>query len=295
MDTLEALRRRIEGARDLQSVVKTMKALAAVSIRHYERAANSLDEYNRVVELGLHIVLHNRPEGSSIVAEGANERLGAVVFGSDQGMCGQFNERLVDFAVDRMNGMQVRRQHRSILALGLRVTGQLTEARQPIERTFAMPSSITGMTEAVHELLQHVEYWQSQQQIDQIVLFYNRQVSGASYVPHFAYLLPLNLEWLHELEEADWPYRTLPTFRMDWDLLFASLIREHLFVSLYRAFAQSLASENAARLAAMQAAERNIEEKLAEFNFRYQQQRQRAITEELLDISAGYEAISGDW
>ncbi|MBI1298930.1 F0F1 ATP synthase subunit gamma [bacterium] len=295
METLESLRQRIESARDLQSVVKTMKSLAAVSIRHYERAANSIEEYNRVVELGLHIALHNRPEGSSIAAEMHHERLGAVIFGSDQGMCGQFNERLAEFAVDRMNGMQIRRQHRSVLALGRRVTGHLHDAHQPIERAFDMPSSITGMTEAVHELLQHVEYWQSQQQIDQIVIFYNRQAGGAAYAPQIAHLLPLDLDWLHTLEEAKWPFRTLPTFRMDWEPLFASLIREHFFVTLYRAFAQSLASENAARLAAMQAAERNIEDKLTDFNFRYQQQRQRAITEELLDITAGFEAIRGDW
>ena len=57
MQTIEGLRRRIKSASDLLSVVKTMKALAAVSIRHYEHAVASLSEYNRTVELGLHIVL----------------------------------------------------------------------------------------------------------------------------------------------------------------------------------------------------------------------------------------------
>jgi F-type H+-transporting ATPase subunit gamma len=78
---------------------------------------------------------------------------------------------------------------------------------------------------------------------------------------------------------------------MDWNRLFSSLIQQYLFVSLYRAFAESLASENAGRLASMQAAERNIEDLLEELNSQFQQQRQSSITEELLDIVAGFEAL----
>ncbi|PVE33232.1 F0F1 ATP synthase subunit gamma, partial [Enterococcus faecalis] len=67
---------------------------------------------------------------------------------------------------------------------------------------------------------------------------------------------------------------------------------EHLFVSLFRAFAESLASENAARLVSMQAAERNIEERLDELHKLYHHQRQNAITSELLDIISGFELLN---
>jgi F-type H+-transporting ATPase subunit gamma len=69
------------------------------------------------------------------------------------------------------------------------------------------------------------------------------------------------------------------------------LIHEYLFVSLCRALAESLASENAGRLASMQSAEKSIEERLNELTGRYYQQRQASITEELLDIIAGFEAL----
>jgi F-type H+-transporting ATPase subunit gamma len=72
--------------------------------------------------------------------------------------------------------------------------------------------------------------------------------------------------------------------------LFSALVRQHLFVTLYRAVAESLASENASRLAAMRGAERNIGERIAELGSLYQQQRQTMITEELLDIASGFEA-----
>jgi F-type H+-transporting ATPase subunit gamma len=60
----------------------------------------------------------------------------------------------------------------------------------------------------------------------------------------------------------------------------------------YRAFAESLASENASRLAAMQAAERSIDERLEELRGEFRYQRQHAITEELLDIVSGFEALN---
>jgi F-type H+-transporting ATPase subunit gamma len=292
METLESLRQRIQSTQDLQAVVKTMKSIAAVSIRQYERAAQSLEEYNRVIEKGLHIALGNRPEGVTVAKERPQERLGAVVFGTDQGMCGQFNDRIAAYAVDRMNGMQIRRQDRSLLSVGVRVTARLQDAHQPVERTFMVPNSDFGITAQVQEVLLHIEGWRAQHHIDRIVIFFNSQVSGAAYEPRMTHLLPLDLGWLRTLEQVPWPSKVLPIFRMEWEEIFAALIREHFFVSLYRAFAQSLASENAARLAAMQTAERNIEEKLEEFNARYQQQRQNTITSELLDIVSGFEALS---
>jgi len=84
----------------------------------------------------------------------------------------------------------------------------------------------------------------------------------------------------------------IPTFRMGWEPLFAALVRQYLFVSLYRAFAESLASEHSSRLATMQAAEDNAEERLDDLQMRFNRQRQNAITEELLDITSGYEALS---
>jgi F-type H+-transporting ATPase subunit gamma len=71
------------------------------------------------------------------------------------------------------------------------------------------------------------------------------------------------------------------------------LIREYLFVSLFRACAESLASENASRLAAMQRADKNIDELLEHLNGTFQRLRQSGIDEELFDVVAGFEALIG--
>ena len=70
------------------------------------------------------------------------------------------------------------------------------------------------------------------------------------------------------------------------------LIREYLFVSLFRACAESLASENASRLAAMQRADKNIDELLEHLNGTFHRLRQSGIDEELFDVTSGFEALS---
>jgi F-type H+-transporting ATPase subunit gamma len=292
MRTLESLKRQIKTAEDLNSVVKTMKALASVNIHLYEKAVESLAEYNRTVETGLQVLLRTRPEAVASLNPEPINRLGAVVFGSDQGMCGQLNDQIVSYAIEMMDKVGVEPKKRTLLAVGLRVSGRLEDEGQTAEESLSIPSSIAGITPMVQEIVMLIERWHFSRQIDRIVLFFNKHLSGASYRPHMHSLLPLDVTWLKSLAEKKWPTRMFPSFTMDWDRLLSLTIRQHLFVSLYRALAESLASENASRLASMQGAERNIEERLGEFNAQFRQQRQMVITEELLDIVAGFTALT---
>ena len=101
-DTTTSLRRKISRAGDLQSVVRTMKALAASSISQYEQSARALADYYRTVELGLSICIRKSVPAELMTADtGRTDEItvGAVVFGSDQGLVGQFNDVVADFAV----------------------------------------------------------------------------------------------------------------------------------------------------------------------------------------------------
>jgi len=293
VETIESLRRRIKSAEDLHAVVKTMKALAAVTIRQYEKAVESLGEYSRTVELGFQVLLKQKPPGVGLTQPALNERLGAIVFGSDQGMVGQFNEVIARHAAQELEQRNVSQDNLSLLAAGGRVLARLEEAGQPVEDLIALPGSVAAVTPVVQRVVLKIESWRSKRGIDEVLLFFNRPFSGASYRPQTIQLLPVDSEWFGELASKPWPCRAIPFFTMDWDRLFSWLIREYLFVSLYRAFAESLASENASRLASMQVAERNIENRLDELNAQYHQQRQSAIDAELFDLVAGFEALGG--
>ena len=293
MQTIEALRRKIENAKDLLSVVTTMKTLAAVNIRHYERAVESLGEYSRTVEMGLHIVL-SAENGRAVATHPATyNRLGAVLFGSDQGLCGQFNERIVTHALEALAERPEHANRQALLSVGGRNAALLEEAKLPVEEILPTPGGLAGITPLVQELLVHIERWRMDEDIDHVLIFHNRPLGGASYASATTQLLPVDLDWLRSLQEQRWPSKVLPTFTMDWDRLFAALIRQYMFVGLYQASAESLASEDAARMASMQNAERNIEERIDELNRRYHNQRQNQITAELLDIVGGFEAVMG--
>lgn len=289
-DTLETLRRKIGGASELDSVVRTMKALAAASIVQYERAVHSLDDYYRTVELGLVAWLHHTR--TAIYAEGGTRKnigaTGAVVFGSDQGLVGQFNEVLADYAVGKLGAMP---GNKNIWAVGERVLGYLNDTALPVTGNFTVPNSIAAITTLVGRILIEIEAQREQGKIAEVYLFHNRPMSGAMYEPVMQRLLPLDDAWRRGLSKLTWPTANLPEVIGGGEPTLQTLIREYLFISLFRACAESLASENASRLAAMQRAEKNIDELLEDLNQTFHRQRQSSIDEELFDVISGFEAL----
>ena len=292
MQTVEALRETIASVEDLQSVVRTMKTLAAVSIRQYEKAVESLADYSRTIDLGLHVILSEGPHEMLTLPGLKGGSLGAVIIGSDQGLCGRFNEQIVSYALDTLNELESRQDHRVVVCMGARANVHLEEVGQQVEAFFSVPGSLTGVTPVVQDILMKLEELQSQRELDRVILFYNESLPGASYRPHTLQLLPLDRNWFDKSHRQAWPTHIIPTYTMDRNQLFAALVRQYLFVSLYRALVESLASENASRLASMQVAEKNIGERLEDLNAQSRHQRQSSITEELLDIVAGLEAQS---
>lgn len=292
MEQLETLRRKLQSAKDLLSVVKTMKSLAAVNIREYEQAVDSLQDYNRSIELGLQIAMRHKPKQVRLRDAGREEKLGAVVFGSEQGMVGQFNEQIAEFTYNRLKEMKVEKENRTIMALGDKLIGRLEALGIEVEEGINVFGSMVDIGEVNQDVLLKIEEWRLEKKVGRIILFFNRPASGTTYTQAMRMLLPLDEKWLNELADKAWPTKMLPGFFMEWDQLFSALLQEYFFVTIYQASAESLASENASRLSSMQAAEKNIQERLDDLNTRYQHQRQESITAELLDIVSGFEVLS---
>jgi len=288
MLTLEQLQKKIKTTRDLLSVVKTMKTLAAVNIRQYENAATSLEEYNGVIDMGWQILFRNQ---AAFPRTRSKPDTILLVLGSDQGMCGQFNDIAVELA--RTKREEFAQQNRPTLfwTVGERIRAGL-EDTVAIEEHYSLPGSIAGINSQVQLLVQQFEAYQRQRGIDSLHLIHNKIIKGGVYQPEWRQLLPLDRNWLARYKARQWPGSCLPMIGIDREELFRRLFSQYLFASLYRAFAQSMASENAARLASMQAAEKNILEISEELQAKYRETRQSTITAELFDIVAGFEAIS---
>jgi len=123
-------------------------------------------------------------------------------------------------------------------------------------------------------------------------LFHNRPVSGTGYEPVKQRLLPLDVQWQRNYHQIEWPTKLLPEVLGSRESTLGALIREYLFVSLFKTCAESLASENASRLAAMQRAQRKIDELLDGLRAAFNQERQTSIDEELFDVVSGFEALA---
>ena len=286
-ETAEVLQRKIWSARELGSVVRMMKVLAAVSIIQYERAIRSLSDYYHAVELGLSLCLQRIDSTHpKAVASSAKVVTTAIAFGSDQGLVGQFNDTLADFVVTKLNELP---GEKTIWAVGERIYARLEDAGAQQNRLYDVPNSVTAITALVSEILIDHE---DRPEKGETYLFHNRPVSGAGYEPVEQRLLPLDTEWQRNFRRIKWPTKTLPEVLGSRESTLGALIREYLFVSLFKACAESLASENASRLAAMQRAQRNIDELLDELRTAYNQERQTSIDEELFDVVAGFEALA---
>ncbi len=289
-NTTESLRRKIASAGDLQSVVRTMKAVAASSIGQYDKSVQSLGDYYHTVELGLSVCF--RAAGAAALEKPKTvTSTGAIVFGSDQGLVGQFNEVVTDFAVKTLTGLTNKAQ---VWAVGERVQARLQDAGLKPLGTFAVPNSVKAIPPLIGQILIEHEKHHGRDEVTELHLFYNRPTSGAGYEPVSQRLLPLDETWRRNLEKLPWPTKNLPEIIGDGTETLRALIREYLFVSLFRACAESLASENASRLAAMQRADKNIDELLVTLQGSFNRLRQSSIDEELFDVISGFDALSAE-
>jgi F-type H+-transporting ATPase subunit gamma len=152
-----------------------------------------------------------------------------------------------------------------------------------------VPSSVAAIAPLIEQILiasdtRHAE-------LAELYLFYNRPAVGAVYAPAGQRLLPLDDIWQRELAERAWRPGNIPEIMGQGTLALRALIHEYLFISLFRACAESLASENASRLAAMERADRNIQELLENLRRTFHRLRQSDIDEELFDVISGFEAL----
>ncbi len=292
-DTTEGLRRKISSAGDLQSVVRTMKALAASSIGQYQKSGRALADYYRTVELGLGACFRENMPATAMVERKVPICAGAtsaVVFGSDQGLVGQFNDVVADYAIKTLAAMP---GNHHVWAVGVRVHARLADAGLPQLGLFTVPNSVRAITPLVGQLQIESERHRKRDKNAPLWVFHNRPLPGALYEPVSQRLLPLDAQWQQGLAKIQWPTTNLPEVMGGGSASLRALIREYLFISLFRACAESLASENASRLSAMERADKNINDLLEQLHASFNQLRQSSIDEELFDVISGFEALVG--
>lgn len=290
METLESLQRKIDGAGELKAVVRTMKAMAASNISQYEMAVTALEDYYDNLSLAMAACFKQKAvvefQNAGISKPKKVSGKYALVFGSEQGLIGQFNDRLADFVQKKSSS-----DNAEAWAIGSRIKDSLQDRKISTGADFSVPNSVNGITALIARLLTEIEKVTEKQANSEFHIYYNKPGKGVNYEQVSQKLLPLDREWQQEFTERKWPTQQLPEVLGELPTGLSDFIREYLFVSVYKACAESMASENAARLAAMQRAENNIGEMLEDLKNEYHRLRQNSIDEELFDVISGFEAL----
>lgn len=291
-ETTASLQRKLKTAKDLQSVVHAMKALAASSISQYEKSVLALEDYYRIIKLGLSVCLRDTALMQTNVDVGKSSKpsiVNCIVFGTDQGLVGQFNEVLSDYVLKTLS--IIPGEHR-VRVVGERMHGQLNETNISLNGLFPVPNSVKLISPLISRLLIECEFDQTEGRDSSVYVFHNRPQSKVMYSQVSEKLLPLDANWQRDLMKTSWPSKNLPEVIGDNTLTLRELTREYLFIFLFRACAESLSSENTSRLSAMERADHNIQELLLDLKRNFNQMRQSGIDEELFDVVAGFKSIS---
>ena len=277
MEDLPRLKARISSLRELRELMRAMRALAASHVQEAQGALAGIRGYAEIIEDAIVKGATLLPETDRrLPAVGPTTHSVLIVVCSEHGFTGAYNDVLLDRAQAQLRP----EQHLGIIG---RRGAMLAEERDlDVAWSFPMAThvgGVLGVTRAVAERLANVSAAE--------IVFASYQ-KGGHYAAEAKSVLPLDPALLTRSER-----RSRPLYHIDPEQLLQSLAGEYLFAEITRAAMESLASENAARLQVMEAADHNIGDKLDVMRRQEHALRQDAITSELLDVVIGAEAVLG--
>lgn len=287
--TLETLTRQMSSMESIHSVVRTMKTLSVINSAPYEQAGRAIEAYHQTILDGLHAFLKASGPLDFTAQEVGTQVV--VVFGSDHGLCGNYNEIL---AADVAAGIRSYDGTTPIvLCVGAQMADALADRAIGVEKLFLPPASVDGIGRLANLLTQHLDELQSPVHPSEIAvnLAFTARNEGGAQIPRNIALLPLDTGILNALREKPWTSRSLPSFSMPARDLFRALVQGYVFASLFKASSEAMVTENAARLALMSQAEQSVEDRLEALKSDANALRQSGITTELLDVIIGFEAL----
>jgi len=284
--TLEHLSRKNDTLTSIRGIVHTMKTLSAINAAPYEQAAQSIEAYHHTVLQGLAAFIY-RTGGISLLAQSTQpSRRLLVVFGSDHGLCGNYNELLANAATEYNTAEPIAEQH--ILCIGSRMRNALLEQQLTPGVVLMPPASADGVGRLAGDIVTHIDSLGRGQPLANlaVTLVFTRRAEHGYQETVTRALLPLDNSLLQPVQR--WQSRSLPDYTMAADTLLSSLVRNHVFASVFRASAEAMVTENATRLALMQQAEESVDEQLEVVKQELSSVRQDEITNELMDIVIGH-------
>lgn len=280
MERLAEIRRRTRSLADLAEVVGAMRSLAAARAQQARGALPAIRRYADVIDGALAEAVALVPPGDA--AEDAG-RGAVVVFASEHGFVGTFNERLLErAAAERAAGRD------ALLVVGSRGAALASEQGLEVAWSTRMAAHGEGVVDVARAVADQVIERSAREDLRRVKMVYAKSARGAASEVTAAPLLPFDPAPYRRPGAGD---ALPPLTHLPPPALLDELVLEWLLAELMRAAMESFASENGARLTAMEAAHSGIEQKLEELSAEERRRRQDEITTELLDVVTGAQAV----
>lgn len=290
METLDNLKKTLDTSKSIKQVVSTMKALSGANIKKYEKIVKILYTYKSNVELALQaIMMHNDKININeleFIGQSKNKKAKnlVVVFGSNQGLCGRFNDKIANFTIDDIQNTD----ENKVIVVGERLSMLLSNTKLKMFKTIPVPNSIENISNTIYELLAVIEKEIEEKTINKVFLYYTANDDTMNGTLTKTRLIPIDKKILENAQKKVWPTNNIPYWQIDTKTLAVDLLKQYIFVGLNDALVNSIASEQKNRLLTLQNAENNINDLIRTKNLEYNQKRQSTITNELLDVVTGY-------
>ncbi len=290
METLDNLKKTLDTSKSIKQVVSTMKALSGANIKKYEKIVKILYTYKSNVELALQaVMMHNDKININeleFIGQSKNKKANnlVVIFGSNQGLCGRFNDKIANFLIDDIENID----NNKVIVVGERLSMLLSNTKLKIFKTIPVPNSIENISNTIYELLSIIEEEIENKTINKVFLYYTANDDTMNGTLTKNRLIPIDKKILENAQKKVWPTNNIPYWQVDTKTLIVDLLKQYIFVGLNDALVNSIASEQKNRLLTLQNAENNINDLIRTKNLEYNQKRQSTITNELLDVVTGY-------
>jgi len=293
MPSLKDLRNRISTVKSTQKITKAMQMVAAAKLRRAQVAAEAARPYAARMEAvlsNLAMALQGREDGPPLmIGTGKTETYLLVVCTSERGLCGAFNSSIVRLARERINRLIADGKAVKILCVGKKGFDQLKRlyASRIIEVIELRGVRQLGFEHA-EGIAQKILELFAAGQFDVATLFFSRFKSVMSQTPTAQQLIPAEIS-------ANAPAANLGgavyEYEPDEAEILADLLPLNIGVQIFKALLENAASEQGARMSAMDNATRNAGDMISRLTMKYNRSRQAQITKELIEIISGAEAL----
>ena len=274
----QKLKKKIHTLKDLKDIVSSMKAYANFTIQRSKRELPFVREYQNSIEDSIAYMIEYFPYLKKRKAYVGKTIY--ILFGAEEGLCGAFNEKLLQFYENLDN------KDSFLISVGKKMNDEIYEKKLKPIYSIDGVSNIEMIRSKVFTLIEYLVDFFEKNSIKELILIYSKLLDNTKIVIKKEQILPPDFEKFQKYIDIKEPLLYLKK-----EDILDSLIEEYILISLYRAFIESLSSENQSRLITMQNAQNHIEKMSKEINEKLNILRQEEITNELLEIINGYKSI----